>query len=69
MLRRTSAIPGIASMAALALGLAACGGGSSSSGPSMNSAGANTAAGGEAVATKSIAGTGTVLVDSSGMAL
>jgi predicted lipoprotein with Yx(FWY)xxD motif len=56
-------------MAVLALGLAACGGSSNSSDPTMNSAAASTTTGGQTVATKSVAGTGTVLVDSSGMAL
>ena len=68
MLHRTRAIPAIAIMAALALGLAACGGSSSSNSPNTTAAAATTT-GGQTVATKSIAGTGTVLVDSSGMAL
>jgi predicted lipoprotein with Yx(FWY)xxD motif len=69
MLHRRRAIPAIAITAVLALGLAACGGSSNSSDQAMNSAGATATTGGQTVATKSIAGTGTVLVDSSGMAL
>jgi predicted lipoprotein with Yx(FWY)xxD motif len=71
MLHRTRAIPAIAIMAALALGLAACGGSSSNNDPNTTAAAATHAAsaGGQTVATKSIAGTGTVLVNSSGMAL
>ena len=68
MFHRNRAIPAIAIMAVLALGLAACGG-SSNNNSDTTAAAATTSAGGQTVATKSIAGTGTVLVDSSGMAL
>jgi predicted lipoprotein with Yx(FWY)xxD motif len=61
------AILGIATVAALAIGVAACG--SSSSNSSSDPATSNTSAGGATVATKSIAGTGKVLVGSDGMAL
>jgi predicted lipoprotein with Yx(FWY)xxD motif len=64
MLRRNSAILAIALLPVLALGLAACGGNNSS-----DSASAANGSGSETVATKSIAGAGDVLVDSSGAAL
>lgn len=58
----------VAAMALVAIGLAACGGSSNSS--DSASAAANTTAGGsDTVATKSISGVGTVLVDSKGDAL
>jgi len=61
------AILGVATVAALAIGVAACG--SSSSNSSSDPAAGSTSAGGATVATKSISGTGTVLVGSDGMAL
>jgi predicted lipoprotein with Yx(FWY)xxD motif len=58
----------IAAVALVAIGLAACGGSNNSS--DNGSAAADTTAGGSGtVATKSISGVGTVLVDSQGMAL
>ena len=58
----------VAMMALVAIGLAACGGSSNSS--DSASAAANTPVGGtDTVATKSISGVGTVLVDSKGDAL
>jgi predicted lipoprotein with Yx(FWY)xxD motif len=67
MLHGNRAILAIAILPVLAFGLAACGGGSNSD---TNSASASSAgAGGETVATKSFAGVGDVLVDSSGAAL
>jgi predicted lipoprotein with Yx(FWY)xxD motif len=57
----------VAMMALVAIGLAACGGSSNSS--DSASAAANTTAGTDSVATKSISGVGTVLVDSKGDAL
>jgi predicted lipoprotein with Yx(FWY)xxD motif len=66
MLQRYRAILGIAILPVLAIGLAACGG--SSSNDSSNSS-SDPAGSGATVATKSIAGTGTVLVDSKGAVL
>lgn len=60
------AILGIATVAALAIGVAACG---SSSNSSSDAAASSTSARGATVATKSISGTGTVLVGSDGLAL
>jgi predicted lipoprotein with Yx(FWY)xxD motif len=67
MFSRTRAIFAIAILPVLALGLAACGGGSSNN-SDPNTTGGGSAAG-QTVATKSIPGSGNVLVDSSGMAL
>lgn len=56
----------------LAIGLAACGGSSNSSGSSSNAAStapAQTSAGSGTISTKSVSGVGTVLVDSHGHAL
>jgi predicted lipoprotein with Yx(FWY)xxD motif len=64
MLLRNRAILAIAILPVLALGLAACGG-SDSSDSGSTAAGSS----GDTVATKSVAGTGDVLVDSSGAAL
>jgi predicted lipoprotein with Yx(FWY)xxD motif len=61
-------ILGIASVALLALGLAACGGGDDNS-DSGSAGGMGTGGGGQTVATQSISGAGDVLVDASGMAL
>ena len=58
----------IAAVALVAIGLAACGGGSNSS-DNASAAGNTTASGSDTVSTKSISGVGTVLVDSQGMAL
>jgi predicted lipoprotein with Yx(FWY)xxD motif len=58
----------IASAALLALGVAACGGSSNSSSDSGSKTMPATG-GGDTVSTKSISGTGNVLVDSTGMAL
>jgi predicted lipoprotein with Yx(FWY)xxD motif len=55
-----------AAMALVAIGLAACGGSSNSN---SNASAATTGGGGQTVSTKSISGTGTVLVDSNGAAL
>src|SRR4051794_39490391 len=68
MLHTKRAILGIAILPVLALGLAACGG-SSSSDPTTSAASSGAAGGGDTVMTKSISGTGDVLVDSSGAAL
>jgi predicted lipoprotein with Yx(FWY)xxD motif len=67
MLHTKRAILGIAILSVLAIGLAACGGSSNSSDPTT----AASSGGGSAntVSTKSISGTGDVLVDSSGAAL
>jgi predicted lipoprotein with Yx(FWY)xxD motif len=65
MLPRKRAILAIAILPVLAIGLAACGGSSNDSSTSA----ANPAGTGATIATKSISGTGTVLVDSSGAAL
>ena len=59
----------IAAVALVAIGLAACGGGSNSSDSASGAAGNTTASGSDTVSTKSISGVGTVLVDSQGMAL
>jgi predicted lipoprotein with Yx(FWY)xxD motif len=61
-------ILGIASVALLALGLAACGGGDDDS-DSGSAGGMGAGNDGQTVATQSISGVGDVLVDSSGMAL
>jgi len=56
----------------LAIGLAACGGSSNSNSSSSNAAStvpATTASNSDTVSTKSVSGTGTVLVDSTGMTL
>jgi predicted lipoprotein with Yx(FWY)xxD motif len=55
-----------AAMALVAIGLAACGGSSNSD---NNASAATSGGGGQTVSTKSVTGVGTVLVDSSGMAL
>ncbi len=68
MLHRKRAILAIAITPVLAIGLAACGGSSNSSDPTT-AASTNTSAGADTVATKSVSGTGDVLVDSSGAAL
>jgi predicted lipoprotein with Yx(FWY)xxD motif len=65
-LRRKS-ILGIACVALLALGVAACG--SDDDSDSATAGGMGGAGGGETVATQSVSGAGDVLVDSSGMAL
>jgi predicted lipoprotein with Yx(FWY)xxD motif len=65
MLHGKRAILAIAILPVLAIGLAACGGSSNDSSTSSSNAGAS----GATVTTKSVAGTGTVLVDSSGAAL
>jgi predicted lipoprotein with Yx(FWY)xxD motif len=63
------AIPAIAIMAVLAIGLAACGGSSNdNSGDASAATGAGDTGGGT-VSTKSVSGVGDVLVDSSGAAL
>ncbi|HEX3294451.1 MAG TPA: hypothetical protein VHR38_12010 [Solirubrobacterales bacterium] len=68
MNRKRAPLLTVAVMALVAIGLAACGGSSNSS--DSASAAANTTAGGtDTVATKSISGVGTVLVDSKGDAL
>ena len=68
MNRKRAPLFTIAAMALVAIGLAACGGSSNSS--NSASAAANTTAGGtDTLATKSISGVGTVLVDSKGDAL
>jgi predicted lipoprotein with Yx(FWY)xxD motif len=68
MNRRRAPLLTIAAVALVAIGLAACGGSNNSS--DSTSAAANTAATqSDAVSTKSINGTGTVLVDSKGQAL
>jgi predicted lipoprotein with Yx(FWY)xxD motif len=51
------------------VGLAACGGGDDNSSSNSGATAATTAASGDTVSTQSISGTGTVLVDSQGMAL
>jgi predicted lipoprotein with Yx(FWY)xxD motif len=69
MLKLPRAILAIAVLPAV-VGLAACGGGNdNSSSDSGSTAAASTGASGGGIATQSIAGTGTVLVDSTGMAL
>jgi predicted lipoprotein with Yx(FWY)xxD motif len=68
MLHTKRAILAIAILPVLAIGLAACGG-SNSSDPTTAAASGGSGAGGDTVTTKSISGTGTVLVDSSGAAL
>jgi predicted lipoprotein with Yx(FWY)xxD motif len=68
MLHTKRAILGIAILPVLAIGLAACGG-SSSSDPTTTAASGGGAGSGDTVMTKSISGTGDVLVDSSGAAL
>jgi predicted lipoprotein with Yx(FWY)xxD motif len=68
MNRKRAPLLTLAAVALVAVGLAACGGSSNS--PDNASAAANTTAGGtDTVATKSISGVGTVLVDSNGAAL
>ncbi len=68
MNRKRAPLLTVAAMALVAIGLAACGGSSNS--PDSASAAANTTTGvTDTVATKSISGVGTVLVDSKGMAL
>jgi predicted lipoprotein with Yx(FWY)xxD motif len=62
------AILAIAILPVLAVGLAACGS-SNSSDPTTAAATGGAGSGGNTVATKSISGTGTVLVDSNGAAL
>jgi predicted lipoprotein with Yx(FWY)xxD motif len=64
-----NSILGIAFVALLALGLAACGGDDNSDNGSAAGTNAAAAGGGQTVSTKSVSGVGTVLVDSSGMAL
>jgi len=59
----------VAAVALVALGLAACGGSSNSSDNTTAAASMPVSNGGDTVSTKSISGTGTVLVDSSGDAL
>ena len=59
----------IAAVALVAIGLAACGGSSSNSSDNASAAASTTAAGSDTVATKSVSGVGTVLVDSKGDAL
>ena len=66
-LRRRSMLP-LFSVPVLAIGLAACGGNNSSSG-STGSAATSTGGVANTVSTKSISGTGTVLVDAKGNAL
>lgn len=68
-LRRNSTMA-IAAVSLLAIGLAACGGSNDSSSTSASATQSSTAsAGGSTVATKSVSGVGTVLVDSKGDAL
>jgi predicted lipoprotein with Yx(FWY)xxD motif len=64
MLHRNRAILALAVLPVLAAGLVACGSSSNSSDPTTTATAAAT--GGEAVATRSVAGTGDVLVDSKG---
>jgi predicted lipoprotein with Yx(FWY)xxD motif len=66
MNRRRAPLLTVAAMALVAIGLAACGGSSNSS---DSASAAGTTSGGTTVATKSISGVGTVLVDSGGQAL
>ena len=68
MNRKRAPLLTVAAMALVAIGLAACGGSSSSS-DSASAAANTTASVTDTVATKSISGVGTVLVDSKGMAL
>ncbi len=68
MKRRRAPLLTVAAMALVAIGLAACGGSSNSS-DSASAAANTTASVTDTVATKSISGVGTVLVDSKGMAL
>jgi len=68
MLHRNRAILAIAILPVLAIGLAACGS-SNSSDPTTAAASSGAGGGGDTVMTKSISGTGNVLVDSSGAAL
>ena len=68
MNRRRAPLLTVAVMALVAIGLAACGGSSNSS-DSASAAANTTASGSDTVSTKSISGTGTVLVDSKGAAL
>jgi predicted lipoprotein with Yx(FWY)xxD motif len=67
-LRRNTTLA-IAALSLLAIGLAACGSSNSSSSTTSAAAANTVAAGGATVATKSISGVGTVLVDSKGNAL
>jgi predicted lipoprotein with Yx(FWY)xxD motif len=70
MLHRNRAILALAILPVLAIGLAACGSSNSSDSTTNANAAAGGAGGsGNTVATKSISGTGTVLVDSMGAAL
>jgi predicted lipoprotein with Yx(FWY)xxD motif len=64
-----NSILGIAVVALLALGLAACGGGDDNSDDSGSAGGMGAGNGGQTVGTESVSGVGDVLVDSSGMAL
>jgi predicted lipoprotein with Yx(FWY)xxD motif len=66
MLHGKRAILAIAILPVLAIGLAACGGSNSND---SSTSGSGSVGGGATVATKSVAGTGTVLVDSKGAAL
>jgi predicted lipoprotein with Yx(FWY)xxD motif len=68
MLHGKRAILAIAILPVLAIGLAACGS-SSSNDDSSATAASDSGSGGQTVTTKSISGTGDVLVDSSGAAL
>jgi predicted lipoprotein with Yx(FWY)xxD motif len=68
MLHRNRAILALAILPVLAIGLAACGS-SNSSDSTTNAAAGGAGGSGDTVATKSISGTGTVLVDSMGAAL
>ena len=68
MKRKRAPLLTVAAMALVAIGLAACGGSSNSS-DSASAAANTTASVTDTVATKSISGVGTVLVDSKGMAL
>jgi predicted lipoprotein with Yx(FWY)xxD motif len=68
MNRKRAPLLTVAAMALVAIGLAACGGSSNSS-DSASAAASTTAGATDTVATKSISGVGTVLVDSKGDAL
>jgi predicted lipoprotein with Yx(FWY)xxD motif len=68
MNRKRAPLLAVAAAALVALGLAACGGSSNSS-DSASAAVKTTAGGNDTVATKSVGGVGTVLVDSQGQAL
>jgi predicted lipoprotein with Yx(FWY)xxD motif len=69
MNRRRGSILGLIAIPVLAIGLAACGGSSNNSSSGTASNAAQTTAASDTVATKSIGGVGTVLVDSKGEAL